>query len=220
MKKTIIILAAMVLIGGTATAQEEKAKKSTSFDVEIGGGAGFGNLNGNLADFMAANHPASDYKETIPLSVQIHLADVFKWRNLCIGLHANVESSYSASVANQYTESENALAFLSLGYDINLCKNFSVQPNVGFGVSSSQTYLASKRSGVDFVQSYTTSNLIVPLTLNLWWNVEDEAQFGFYLGYNLNIKQVGSTCITGLESEVDGLRLTPTSFNAGILCRF
>ncbi|MBR1849920.1 MAG: outer membrane beta-barrel protein [Bacteroidales bacterium] len=216
MKKTISLLFAVALLATTAMAQEQEHNSNpwgfnVEFDLGLSAIGGFG----NSTDHFAATLPQIDYKQHPTAFAHIGLSDVINYKRFQIGLNIAWSTGGIYSYANQYIERNDYHVWLDLGYNFKLSKTLSLNPMVGFGTATSTSYVASGRSGSDYVGSFTSNNLAVPLTLKLWYNYDDLA-IGFFVRYTLFPTQIGETTITGLESKVDGLRIEPAALTAGI----
>lgn len=102
-------------------------------------------------------------------------------------------------------------------YRIPIAKILTLEPTVGIGFGTSDIFLSTSRGGADYVNSFTTGNFIVPLTLNI---TDVGKEVGIYLQYIVSAGQIGTTRITGLETEVDGLHFQPTTLTFGVKYHF
>ena len=214
MKNTIIMLACALAIG-TASAQEnETAKSKWNAWTEFHCGISFLDGSQGFTDYMQTYHPELDYRSTYMPPAQIGTAVGVNYQNFSIGMHINVNGS-SATTNNQLVKKQDNLLHLALGYRFDLGKGLFLEPAAGFGISTSEIFLSSARGGTDYVNSFTTGNLIVPLTLNFWY----KKSVGFYLQYLISVK-TGKAHITGLETEVDNLNFHPATLTLGYKLRF
>lgn len=217
MKKTIVMLACALAIG-TASAQENATTKSKWNPwSEFLCGISFLDGSQGFTDHMHTHHSELDYRSVYMPSAQIGVAIGVNYQRLSLGMHISANLN-SAKANNQLVRKQDNLLYLDLGYRFDLGKGIHLEPTAGFGLGSSEIFLSSARGGVDYVNSFTTGNLIVPLTLNFWYG--QKKAVGLYLQYIISVAQPGKAIITGLETEVDNLSFHPSTLTLGYKLRF
>lgn len=217
MKKTIVMLACALAIG-TASAQENATAKSKWNPWgEFLCGISFLDGSQGFTDYMQTHHSELDYRSVYMPSAQIGVAIGVNYQRLTLGMHLSANLN-SAKANNQLVRKQDNLLYLDLGYRFDLGKGLFLEPTAGFGLGSSEIFLSSARGGFDYVNSFTTGNLIVPLTLNFWYG--QKKAVGLYLQYIISVAQPGKAIITGLETEVDDLSFHPSTLTLGTMFRF
>lgn len=214
------VLLACMLAGGAVSAQENKAEKP-KWDVWVDLHFGVNLLDGSrgFTDYMQANHPALDYRSTYLGAPQGGVGAGVEYGNLTLGLYVDAAQGTSgASVENQLVKKDDRYLHLDLGYRIDLGGRIFLEPMAGFGIGSSDIFLATSRGGADYVGSFTTGHFIVPLTLNVTAGGKGD-DVGFYLQYVISAGQIGKAHVTGLQTEVDGLRFQPSTLTFGVKYR-
>ena len=212
------VLLACMLAGGAASAQENKAEKP-KWDVwaDLHFGASFLDGSKGFSDYMQSNLPALDYLSTYLGAIQGGVGAGVEYGRFSLGLYVDrADGSSGVAVKNQLVKKDDMHFHLDLGYRIPLAKLLILEPSAGFGVSTSDIFLSTSRGGADYVNSFTTGNFIVPLTLNI---TDVGKEVGIYLQYIVSVGQIGTTRITGLETEVDGLHFQPATLTFGVKYR-
>ena len=80
-------------------------------------------------------------------------------------------------------------------------------------------FLSTSRGGTDYVNSFSSANYIVPLTVNLLY-AKRRLDAGLYLQYIISVGHIGKAHITGLATEVDDLNFQPSTLTLGWKYRF
>lgn len=219
-RRVSVVLLACVLAVGTANAQESEKKSDWGVWTDFHFGASFLDGSHGFSDYMQANHPALDYRSSYLGAITGGVGAGVEYRNLTLGLYVDAAGgSNSVAVKNQLVKKDDALFHLDLGYRIHIAKILTLEPTAGIGFGTSDIFLATSRGGADYVNSFTTANLIVPLTLN-FTAVSKIGDVGIYLQYIVSAGQIGTTHITGLETEVADLHFKPTTLTFGVKYRF
>lgn len=216
-----VVLLACVLAVGTANAQDPEKKKS-GWDVWIDFHLGANFLDGSkgFTDYMHKHQPALDYRGTYLDAIEGGVGAGVEYGMFTLGMYVDkADGNSGVSVKNQLVKKEDINFHLDLGYRIPLGNLFTLEPTAGFGVGFSDMFLATSRGGADYVGSFTTANLIVPLTLNLTKN-SCNGDAGIYLQYIIGAGQLGTTRITGLDTEVADLHFQPSTLTFGAKYRF
>ena len=211
------MLLACMLAGGAVGAQENKAEKP-KWDVwaDLHFGASFLDGSKGFTDYMQSNLPSLDYRSSYLGAIQGGVGAGVEYGRFSLGLYVDrADGSSGVAVKNQLVKKDDMHFHLDFGYRITLAKLLILEPSAGFGVSTSDIFLSTSRGGADYVNSFTTGNFIVPLTLN-FTTVGKEGDVGIYLQYIVSAGQIGTTRITGLETEVDGLHFQPTTLTLGV----
>ena len=214
------VLLVCMLAGGAVGAQENKAEKP-KWDVwaDLHFGASFLDGSKGFTDYMQSNLPALDYRSSYLGAIQGGVGAGVEYGRFSLGLYVDrADGSSGVAVKNQLVKKDDMHFHLDFGYRITLAKLLILEPSAGFGVSTSDIFLSTSRGGADYVNSFTTGNFIVPLTLN-FTTVGKEGDVGIYLQYIVSAGQIGTTRITGLETEVDGLHFQPTTLTFGVKYR-
>ena len=214
------VLLACMLAGGAVSAQENKAEKP-KWDVwaDLHFGASFLDGSKGFSDYMQSNLPALDYRSTYLGAIQGGVGAGMEYGRFTLGLYVDrADGSSGVAVKNQLVKKDDMHFHLDFGYRITLAKILILEPSAGFGVSTSDIFLSTSRGGADYVNSFTTGNFIVPLTLN-FTAVGKEGDIGIYLQYIVSAGQIGTARITGLETEVDGLHFQPATLSFGVKYR-
>ena len=218
MKKFAVAMTAIMLLTGMVSAQDDVAEKKNMRPwIEINWGIGFLDGSTGFADHMQTYHPELDYKDSYKLGSQLGIAIGFDYRQFSLSIHLAGMNSNAVFVKNQLVKKEDMLTSLDFGYRFAIGKGFSLEPTIGFGLSVSEIFISTSRGGTDYVNSFTTGNLAVPLTMSLWF---DKKHLGVYLQYILSVGQLNKARITGLETEVDDLNFTPGTLTLGWKYRF
>ena len=214
------VLLACMLAGGAVGAQENKAEKPKwDLWVDLHFGASFLDGSKGFTDYMQSNLPALDYRSTYLGAIQGGVGVGMEYGRFTLGLYVDrADVSSDVAVKNQLVKKDDMNSHLDFGYRITLAEHLILEPSAGFGVSTSDIYLATSRGGADYVTSFTTGNFIVPLTLNFTAVGKDD-DVGIYLQYIISAGQIGTARITGLETEVDGLHFRPATLTFGVKYR-
>ena len=214
--KKVAIVAAVMLLMGTASAQEkEAAKKDWNLWIEFGYGANVLGGSKGFAEYMDTYNPGLDYRSKNSTAAQVGFACGVEYRRFALGLHCDGMEGFFNRVTNQYVRKEDGQYFLDLGYRFDVGCGLTLEPTAGFGIGFSEIYLATSRGGADYVNSFSTACFVVPLTLNLM-----SGHFGIFAQYSIDAGQIGKARITGLETEVDNLRFRPATLTFGAKVRF
>ena len=224
MKQHIIKFLAVFVLGamliGTASAQENEAgKQKINPWIEFNLGVSFLDGSDGFTDHMQTYHPTLDYRSAYSAAVQLGVGVGVEYRRFTLGLHLGGMADNIFSVKNQLVKKQDNLYHLDLGYRFDLGKNYTLEPAAGFGVCVSDIFLSSSRSGVDYVNSFSTVNFAVPLTIN-FWHGKNGKDIGLYVQYIISVGQVGKAHITGLDTEVDDLNFLPATLTLGWKYRF
>lgn len=218
-RRVSVVLLACVLAVGTANAQESEKKSNWGVWTDFHFGASFLDGNQGFSDYMQANHPTLDYRSSYLGALTGGVGAGVEYRKLTLGLYVDAAGgNNSVAVKNQLVKKDDALFHLDLGYRIPIAKILTLEPTAGFGIGTSDIFLATSRGGADYVNSFTTGNFIVPLTLN-FTACDNGGDVGIYLQYIVSVGQIGTTRITGLETEVDGLHFQPATLTFGVKYR-
>ena len=219
MKKIIVMLAAVLAIGA-ASAQENKVEKS-KWDVwaDLHFGVSFLNGSNGFTNHMQTYHPTLDYRSAYSAAAQLGIGLGVEYRRFTLGIHLNGMADNILFVKNQLVKKQDNLYHLDLGYRFDLGKNYTLEPAAGFGVGISDIFLSSSRGGADYVNSFSTGNFAVPLTIN-FWHGKNGKDIGLYVQYIISVGQVGKAHITGLDTEVDDLNFLPATLTLGWKYRF
>ena len=219
MKKAIVMLAAVLAIGAASAQENESGKQKISPWIEFNLGVSFLNGSGGFTDHMQTYHPTLDYRSAYSAAVQLGVGVGVEYRQFTLGLHLNGMADNIFSVKKQLVKKQDNLYHIDLGYRFDLGKNYTLEPAAGFGVCVSDIFLSSSRSGADYVNSFSTANLAVPLTIN-FWHGKNRKDIGLYVQYIISVGQVGKAHITGLDTEVDDLNFLPATLTLGWKYRF
>ena len=214
--KKVAIAAAIMLLMGTASAQDNEAKKKDwSLWIEfndgmnlIGGGKGF-------SEYMHTYNPTLDYRGETSTAAQFGFALGVEYRRFALGLHCDGMQGFFNRVERQYVRKRDGQYFIDFGYRFDIGLGLTLEPAAGFGIGFSEIYLASSRGGADYVNSFSTANLVVPLTLNLM-----SGHYGVFVQYSIGAGQIDKAWITGLETRVDNLKFRPATLTFGTRFRF
>lgn len=211
---------AAVLAIGTASAQENEAgiQKINPW-IEFNLGVSFLNGSNGFTDHMQTYHPTLDYRSAYSAAAQLGVGVGVEYRRFTLGMHLNGMADNILFVKNQLVKKQDNLYHLDLGYRFDLGKNYTLEPTAGFGVCISDIFLSSSRGGTDYVNSFSTVNLALPLTIN-FWHGKNGKKVGLYVQYIISIGQVGKAHITGLDTEVDDLNFLPATLTLGWKYRF
>lgn len=218
--KFLTALALGAMLGGTASAQEnETGKQKNNPWIEFNLGVSFLNGSNGFTDHMQTYHPTLDYRSAYSVAAQIGIGLGVEYRRFTLGIHLNGMADNILFVKNQLVKKQDNLYHLDLGYRFDLGKNYTLEPTAGFGVSVSDIFLSSSRGGTDYVNSFTTANFAVPLTIN-FWHGKNGKDIGLYVQYIISVGQIGKAHITGLDTEVDDLNFLPATLTLGWKYRF
>ncbi|MBP5528078.1 MAG: hypothetical protein J6X79_06485 [Bacteroidales bacterium] len=215
MKKVAIVAAVMLLMGSASAQEKEAGKKDWNLRIEFSDGMNVLGGSKGFAEYMHTYNPGLDYRGKSGTAVQLGFAFSVEYRRLALGLHCDGMEGFSNRVTNQYVKKEDGQYFLDLGYRFDVGLGLTLEPTAGFGIGISEIYLATSRSGADYVNSFSTACFIVPLTLNLM-----SGHCGIFVQYSIDAGQIGKAHITGLETEVDNLRFRPATLTFGTKVRF
>jgi len=218
--KSLAAFALGAMLVGTASAQENEAgKQKINPWIEFNLGVSFLDGSNGFTDHMQTYHPTLDYRSAYSAAVQLGVGLGVEYRRFTLGIHLGGMADNILSVKNQLVKKQDNLYHIDLGYRFDLGKNYTLEPAVGFGVGVSDIFLSSSRGGVDYVNSFSTANFAVPLTINFlhWKNGKD---IGLYVQYIISVGQVGKAHITGLDTEVDDLNFLPATLTLGWKYRF
>lgn len=214
----VFVLGAMLV--GTASAQEnEVGKQKINPWIEFNLGVSFLDGSDGFTEHMQTYHPTLDYRSAYSAAVQLGVGVGVEYRRFTLGLHLGGMADNIFSVKNQLVKKQDNLYHLDLGYRFDLGKNYTLEPTAGFGVSVSDIFLSSSRGGTDYVNSFTTANFAVPLTIN-FWHGKNGKDIGLYVQYIISVGQIGKAHITGLDTEVDDLNFLPATLTLGWKYRF
>lgn len=215
---TVLILGAMLV--GTASAQEnETVRQKINPWIEFNLGISFLDGSNGFTDHMQTYHPTLDYRSAYSAAAQIGVGLGMEYRRFTLGLHLGGMANNIFSVKNQLVKKQDNLYHIDLGYRFDLGKNYTLEPTAGFGVCISDIFLSSSRGGTDYVNSFSTANFAVPLTIN-FWHGKNGRDIGLYVQYIISVGQVGKAHITGLDTEVDDLNFLPATLTLGWKYRF
>ena len=218
--KSFVVFVLGAMLVGTASAQEnEVGKQKINPWIEFNLGVSFLNGNDGFNDHMQAYHPTLDYRSAYSAAAQIGVGVGVEYRQFTLGMHLNGMADNILSVKNQLVKKQDNLYHLDLGYRFDLGKNYTLEPAAGFGVGVSDIFLSSSRGGTDYVNSFSTANFAVPLTIN-FWHGKNGKEIGLYVQYIISVGQVGKAHITGLDTEVDDLNFLPATLTLGWKYRF
>lgn len=214
----VFVLGAMLV--GTASAQEnEVGKQKINPWIEFNLGVSFLDGSDGFTEHMQTYHPTLDYRSAYSAAVQLGVGVGVEYRRFTLGLHLGGMADNIFSVKNQLVKKQDNLYHLDLGYRFDLGKNYTLEPTAGFGVGVSDIFLSSSRGGTDYVNSFSTANFAVPLTINFWYG-KNGKDIGLYVQYIISVGQVGKAHITGLDTEVDDLNFLPATLTLGWKYRF
>ena len=219
MKKVIVMLAAVLAIGAASAQENEAGKQKISPWIEFNLGVSFLNGSNGFTDHMQTYHPTLDYRSAYSVAAQIGIGLGVEYRRFTLGIHLNGMADNILSVKNQLVKKQDNLYHIDLGYRFDLGKNYTLEPAAGFGVCVSDIFLSSSRGGADYVNSFSTANFAVPLTIN-FWHGKNGKDIGLYVQYIISVGQVGKAHITGLDTEVDDLNFLPATLTLGWKYRF
>ena len=218
--KSLAALALSAMLIGTASAQENEAgKQKINPWIEFNLGVSFLNGSDGFNDHMHAYHPTLDYRSAYSAAAQLGVGVGVEYRQFTLGLHLNGMADNIFSVKKQLVKKQDNLYHIDLGYRFDLGKNYTLEPAAGFGVCVSDIFLSSSRGGADYVNSFSTANFAVPLTIN-FWHGKNGKDIGLYVQYIISVGQVGKAHITGLDTEVDDLNFLPATLTLGWKYRF
>ena len=218
--KSLAVLTLSVMLIGTASAQENEAgKQKINPWIEFNLGVSFLDGSDGFNDHMQTYHPTLDYRSAYSAAAQIGVGLGMEYRRFTLGIHLNGMADNILSVKNQLVKKQDNLYHLDLGYRFDLGKNYTLEPTAGFGVCISDIFLSSSRGGTDYVNSFSTANLALPLTIN-FWHGKNGKEIGLYVQYIISVGQVGKAHITGLDTEVDDLNFLPATLTLGWKYRF
>ena len=218
--KSLAVLTLSTMLIGTASAQENEAgKQKINPWIEFNLGVSFLNGSDGFNDHMQTYHPTLDYRSAYSAAAQIGVGLGMEYRRFTLGIHLNGMADNILSVKNQLVKKQDNLYHLDLGYRFDLGKNYTLEPTAGFGVCISDIFLSSSRGGTDYVNSFSTVNFAVPLTIN-FWHGKNGKDIGLYVQYIISVGQVGKAHITGLDTEVDDLNFLPATLTLGWKYRF
>ena len=218
--KSLAALALSAMLIGTASAQENEAgKQKINSWIEFNLGVSFLNGSDGFNDHMQTYHPTLDYRSVYSAAAQIGVGLGVEYRRFTLGIHLNGMADNILSVKNQLVKKQDNLYHLDLGYRFDLGKNYTLEPTAGFGFCVSDIFLSSSRGGTDYVNSFSTANLALPLTIN-FWHGKNGKEIGLYVQYIISVGQVGKAHITGLDTEVDDLNFLPATLTLGWKYRF
>ena len=218
--KSLAALALGAMLIGMASAQENEAgKQKINPWIEFNLGVSFLNGSDGFNDHMQTYHPTLDYRSVYSAAAQIGVGLGMEYRRFTLGIHLNGMADNILSVKNQLVKKQDNLYHLDLGYRFDLGKNYTLEPTAGFGVCISNIFLSSSRGGTDYVNSFSTVNFAVPLTIN-FWHGKNGKDIGLYVQYIISVGQVGKAHITGLDTEVDDLNFLPATLTLGWKYRF
>ena len=218
--KSLAVLTLSVMLIGTASAQENEAgKQKINPWIEFNLGVSFLDGSDGFNDHMQTYHPTLDYRSAYSAAAQIGVGLGMEYRRFTLGIHLNGMADNILSVKNQLVKKQDNLYHLDLGYRFDLGKNYTLEPTAGFGVCISDIFLSSSRGGTDYVNSFSTANFAVPLTIN-FWHGKNGKEVGLYVQYIISVGQVGKAHITGLDTEVDDLNFLPATLTLGWKYRF
>ena len=219
MKKVIVMLAAVLAIGAASAQENEAGKQKINPWIEFNLGISFLDGSDGFTDHMQTYHPTLDYRSAYSAAAQIGVGLGMEYRRFTLGIHLNGMADNIFSVKNQLVKKQDNLYHLDLGYRFDLGKNYTLEPTAGFGVCISDIFLSSSRGGTDYVNSFSTVNLALPLTIN-FWHGKNGKEVGLYVQYIISVGQVGKAHITGLDTEVDDLNFLPATLTLGWKYRF
>ena len=218
--KSLAVLTLSTMLIGTASAQENEAgKQKINPWIEFNLGVSFLNGSDGFNDHMQTYHPTLDYRSVYSAAAQIGVGLGVEYRRFTLGIHLNGMADNILSVKNQLVKKQDNLYHLDLGYRFDLGKNYTLEPTAGFGLGVSDIFLSSSRGGTDYVNSFSTANLALPLTIN-FWHGKNGKEIGLYVQYIISVGQVGKAHITGLDTEVDDLNFLPATLTIGWKYRF
>ena len=218
--KSLAILTLGAMLIGTASAQENEAgKQKINPWIEFNLGVSFLNGSDGFNDHMQTYHPTLDYRSAYSAAAQLGVGVGVEYRRFTLGMHLGGMADNILSVKNQLVKKQDNLYHIDLGYRFDLGKNYTLEPTAGFGVCISDIFLSSSRGGTDYVNSFSTANFAVPLTIN-FWHGKNGKDIGLYVQYIISVGQVGKAHITGLDTEVDDLNFLPATLTLGWKYRF
>ena len=218
--KSLAVLTLSAMLIGTASAQENEAgKQKINPWIDFNLGVSFLNASDAFNDHMQTYHPTLDYRSVYSAAAQIGVGLGVEYRRFTLGIHLNGMADNILSVKNQLVKKQDNLYHLDLGYRFDLGKNYTLEPTAGFGLGVSDIFLSSSRGGTDYVNSFSTANLALPLTIN-FWHGKNGKEIGLYVQYIISVGQVGKAHITGLDTEVDDLNFLPATLTLGWKYRF
>lgn len=223
------MLAAVLAIGAASAQENEAGKQKINPWIEFNLGVSFLNGSNGFTDHMQTYHPTLDYRGAYSAAVQLGVGVGVEYRRFTLGMHLGGMADNILSVKNQLVKKQDNLYHIDLGYRFDLGKNrrsatdsganYTLEPTVGFGVCISDIFLSSSRGGADYVNSFSTANFAVPLTIN-FWHGKNGKDIGLYVQYIISVGQVGKAHITGLDTEVDDLNFLPATLTLGWKYRF
>ena len=218
--KCIVVLACL-LAAGMANAQEsESGKPRWDVWIDFHFGANFLDGSRGFTDYMQSTHPSLDYRSSYLGWEMFGLGYGVEYRGFTLGMFLDAAlGSSGTAVKNQYVRKDDRNFHLDLGYRIPLGKLFTLEPTAGFGVSMSDIVLSTSRGGADYVNSFSTVNYIVPLTISMTTDMRG-GDVGIYLQYIIGAGQIGTTHVTGLDTEVADLHFQPSTLTFGCKYRF
>ena len=213
------MLAAVLAIGAASAQENEAGKQKISPWIEFNLGVSFLDGSDGFTDHMQTYHPTLDYRSAYSAAVQLGVGVGVEYRRFTLGLHLGGMADNILSVKNQLVKKQDNLYHIDLGYRFDLGKNYTLEPTAGFGLGVSDIFLSSSRGGTDYVNSFSTANLALPLTIN-FWHGKNGKEIGLYVQYIISVGQVGKAHITGLDTEVDDLNFLPATLTLGWKYRF
>lgn len=228
--KSFVVFVLGAMLVGTASAQEnEVGKQKINSWIEFNLGVSFLNGSDGFNDHMQAYYPTLDYRSAYSAAAQLGVGVGVEYRRFTLGMHLNGMADNILFVKNQLVKKQDNLYHLDLGYRFDLGKNrrsatdsganYTLEPTAGFGFCVSDIFLSSSRGGADYVNSFSTANFAVPLTINFWYG-KNGKDIGLYVQYIISVGQVGKAHITGLDTEVDDLNFLPATLTLGWKYRF
>ncbi|MBR4715954.1 MAG: hypothetical protein IKP34_07230 [Bacteroidales bacterium] len=218
-KQTALLLACLLAVGTVSSQENEAGKRKVNPWAEFNLGVNFLDGSKGFNDHMQTYHPTLDYRSAYSAAAQIGVGLGMEYRRFTLGIHLNGMADNILSVKNQLVKKQDNLYHLDLGYRFDLGKNYTLEPTAGFGVCISDIFLSSSRGGTDYVNSFSTVNFAVPLTIN-FWHGKNGKDSGLYVQYIISVGQVGKAHITGLDTEVDDLNFLPATLTLGWKYRF
>lgn len=218
-KQTALLLACLLAVGTVSSQENEAGKRKVNPWAEFSLGVNFLDGSKGFNDHMQTYHPTLDYRSAYSAAAQIGVGLGMEYRRFTLGIHLNGMADNILSVKNQLVKKQDNLYHLDLGYRFDLGKNYTLEPTAGFGVCLSEIFLSTSRGGTDYVNSFSTANYIVPLTVNLLYG-KRRYDAGLYVQYIISVGQVGKAHITGLDTEVDDLNFLPATLTLGWKYRF
>lgn len=218
-KQTALLLACLLAVGTVSSQENEAGKRKVNPWAEFNLGFNFLDGSKGFTNHMQTYHPTLDYRSAYSAAAQIGVGLGMEYRRFTLGIHLNGMADNILSVKNQLVKKQDNLYHLDLGYRFDLGKNYTLEPTAGFGVCISDIFLSSSRGGTDYVNSFSTVNFAVPLTIN-FWHGKNGKDIGLYVQYIISVGQVGKAHITGLDTEVDDLNFLPATLTLGWKYRF